>query len=158
MAFADSVNGYDRKETTQELVLKFWLALRSRSRSCDPKYERLANNVTHGLCEPQWRTKLLNRYFDDCMLADELGRNIMTNEHHSTATCMAVSRRSHWRSSRGKRRGVVSGAWHAISSSQRSVRVARNGLGRVISGGRLKWSLIRGAPIENSAVGTNPNG
>jgi len=27
------------------------------------------------------------------MLADELGLNIMTNEHHSTATCMRDRRR-----------------------------------------------------------------
>lgn len=34
---------------------------------------------------------LLNRYYDDWVLADELGLNIMSNEQYSTATCGTVS-------------------------------------------------------------------
>ena len=34
---------------------------------------------------------LLNRYLDEFALCDEVGLDIMVNEHHSTATCMTVS-------------------------------------------------------------------
>ncbi len=35
--------------------------------------------------------RLLNRYLDEFALCDEVGLDIMVNEHHSTATCMTVS-------------------------------------------------------------------
>ena len=34
---------------------------------------------------------LLNRYLDEFALCDEVGLDIMVNEHHSTATCLTVS-------------------------------------------------------------------
>src|SRR6201999_549435 len=42
-------------------------------------------------CDPLQACVLLNRYLDDYILADELGLNIMVNEHHSTASCMSTS-------------------------------------------------------------------
>ena len=41
--------------------------------------------------DPQEAHKLLNRYLDEFALCDEVGIDIMVNEHHSTATCMTVS-------------------------------------------------------------------
>ena len=35
--------------------------------------------------------KLLNRYLDEWAYCDEIGTNIMINEHHSTATCLSSS-------------------------------------------------------------------
>jgi hypothetical protein len=45
------------------------------NRNFDPK-------VGHGL---------LNRYLDEFALCDEVGLDIMVNEHHSTSTCLTVS-------------------------------------------------------------------
>ena len=45
----------------------------------------------NGVIDPKIASNLLNRYLDEFMLADELGLNIMLNEHHSTATCMTAS-------------------------------------------------------------------
>ena len=39
-------------------------------------------NIGHGL---------LNRYLDEFALCDEVGLDIMVNEHHSTSTCLTVS-------------------------------------------------------------------
>ena len=41
--------------------------------------------------DPEVAGKLLNRYLDEFALCDEVGIDIMVNEHHSTATCMTVS-------------------------------------------------------------------
>src|SRR5579864_8534518 len=39
--------------------------------------------------DPKVAGDLFHRYYDEWQLADELGFDIMCNEHHSTATCMA---------------------------------------------------------------------
>ena len=39
------------------------------------------------LYDPKNGADLYHRYLDEWALCDELGINIMTNEHHATATC-----------------------------------------------------------------------
>src|SRR5271156_5525395 len=41
--------------------------------------------------DPQIGCRLLNRYLDEFALCDEVGLDIMVNEHHSTATCLTIS-------------------------------------------------------------------
>ena len=41
--------------------------------------------------DPEVAHRLLHEYLDECRLCDELGINIMVNEHHATHTCMNVS-------------------------------------------------------------------
>ena len=43
------------------------------------------------LFDPKIGAALYNRYLDEHLLADELGLNIMLNEHHQTATCIDVA-------------------------------------------------------------------
>src|SRR5437764_14224102 len=40
-------------------------------------------------CDPRIAADLFHRYYDEWLLADELGLDIMLNEHHQTATCMS---------------------------------------------------------------------
>ncbi|HET8996924.1 MAG TPA: hypothetical protein VFN42_09670, partial [Acetobacteraceae bacterium] len=47
--------------------------------------------LPNGNVDPHIAHKLLNRYLDEFALCDEVGLDIMVNEHHSTATCMTVS-------------------------------------------------------------------
>ena len=42
-------------------------------------------------CDPKIAHDLYNRYLDEYEYADELGLEIMLNEHHATATCMAAN-------------------------------------------------------------------
>ena len=44
--------------------------------------------------DPPTAHGLLNRYLDEFALCDEVGLDIMVNEHHSTATCCHSVRRS----------------------------------------------------------------
>ena len=39
--------------------------------------------------DPAKAAALFHRYYDEWALADELGLDIMLNEHHQTATCMS---------------------------------------------------------------------
>ena len=41
--------------------------------------------------DPQEGHRLLNRYLDEFRLCDEVGLDIMVNEHHSTSTCLTIS-------------------------------------------------------------------
>jgi hypothetical protein len=41
--------------------------------------------------DPKVGHQLLNRYLHEFALCDEVGLDIMVNEHHSTATCLTIS-------------------------------------------------------------------
>ena len=41
--------------------------------------------------DPKIGHQLLNRYLDEFRLCDEVGLDIMVNEHHSTSTCLTIS-------------------------------------------------------------------
>ncbi len=53
-----------------------------------PEQTSLRVTTPNELCDPQVAADLFARYQDEWVLADELGLNIMVNEHHSTPTCM----------------------------------------------------------------------
>ena len=41
--------------------------------------------------DPKIGADLYNRYLDEYMIADDLGLNLLCNEHHQTATCIDVA-------------------------------------------------------------------
>ena len=46
-------------------------------------------NLLNRKCDPRIAADLFHRYYDEWQLSDELGLDIMLNEHHQTATCMS---------------------------------------------------------------------
>jgi single-stranded DNA-specific DHH superfamily exonuclease len=44
--------------------------------------------VPNSYCDPKVTADLYNRYLDEYEYADELGLEIMLNEHHQTMTCL----------------------------------------------------------------------
>ena len=46
-------------------------------------------NLPNEICDPKIAGDLFHRYYDEWKTADDLGFNIMVNEHHQTATCMS---------------------------------------------------------------------
>ena len=46
-------------------------------------------NLPNSRCDPKVAADLFHRYYDEWALCDELGFDIMLNEHHQTATCMS---------------------------------------------------------------------
>ena len=51
--------------------------------------DQLRNVIPSRVCDPKIAADLYHRYLDEWALCDELGLNIMVNEHHSTATCLS---------------------------------------------------------------------
>src|ERR1700740_577924 len=110
------------------------------------------------LFDPKVGADLYHRYLDEWALCDELGINIMTNEHHATATCadsvctipMAILARE-----TKKVRLLALGM--PIGNRNDPIRVAEEySIIDVISRGRLERGLVKGVPFEISPANTNP--
>ena len=108
--------------------------------------------------DPVEAGKLLNRYLDEFALCDEVGLDIMVNEHHSTATCMTVSvpmALSIIARETKKARLLTLG--NPIANRPDPVRVAEEMAWLdCVSGGRLEMGLVKGAPYEIAPANSNP--
>lgn len=109
-------------------------------------------------CDPHIAADLFHRYYDEYQLCDELGIDVMLNEHHQTATCMSssvviglavLSRITK------KSRLLVLG--YPIGHRPDPLRVAEElSTIDVISRGRLDMGFIKGIPYEIPASNCNP--
>ncbi len=108
--------------------------------------------------DPAEAGRLLNRYLDEFALCDEVGLDIMVNEHHSTATCMTVSvpmALSVIARETKKARLLTLG--NPIANRPDPVRVAEEMAWLdCLSGGRLEMGLVKGAPYEIAPANSNP--
>ena len=57
----------------------------------DDSFESVRVSLPNELYDPEIGYQLYEKYFDIYRRADELGLDIMLNEHHSTATCAPPS-------------------------------------------------------------------
>ena len=109
-------------------------------------------------CDPEIASDLYNRYLDLWCACDEIGLEIMLNEHHQTATCMVpaapimmgiLARQTE------KARLLILG--NPISNRSQPVRVAEEmALVDVISKGRVECGFVRGVPYESAAANVLP--
>lgn len=108
--------------------------------------------------DPKIGSDLYNRYLDEHLIADELGLNIMLNEHHQTATCLdaaaplmaAILARQ-----TSKARICILG--NPIANRGDPIRIAEEmAVIDNISRGRLDCGFVRGVPYEIFAANTNP--
>jgi len=118
----------------------------------------LRNTVPSSACDPKVAADLYHRYLDEWALCDELGLNIMTNEHHASATCidsvvtipMAILARE-----TKKARLLCLGM--PIANRQDAVRVAEEySMLDVISRGRIEMGFVKGSPLEIAPANSNP--
>ena len=109
-------------------------------------------------CDPRIAADLFHRYYDEYQICDEIGLDIMLNEHHQSATCMssavvvglAVLARA-----TKKARLLVLG--YPIGHRPDPLRVAEElSTIHVISRGRLDMGFIKGIPYEIAASNRNP--
>jgi alkanesulfonate monooxygenase SsuD/methylene tetrahydromethanopterin reductase-like flavin-dependent oxidoreductase (luciferase family) len=110
------------------------------------------------LVDPETAAQLLREFIAQCKLADELGMNIMTNEHHATFTCMSVSAlmslaavATHTQRARLLALGVP------IINRMDPYRVAEEAAYvDLLSRGRLELGLIKGSTFELYMSNANP--
>ena len=102
--------------------------------------------------------RLLHRYLDEFALCDEVGLDIMVNEHHSTATCMTVSVPMALAViARETKKARLLTLGNPIANRPDPVRVAEEMAWLdVLSGGRLEMGLVKGAPYEIAPANSNP--
>jgi alkanesulfonate monooxygenase SsuD/methylene tetrahydromethanopterin reductase-like flavin-dependent oxidoreductase (luciferase family) len=110
--------------------------------------------------DPNIAGDLFHRYYDEWLLADELGLDIMLNEHHSTATCMSsacIVGLSILARQTKRARLLVLG--YPIGHRPDPFRCAEElSLVDVISRGRLDMGFIKGVPYEFWPSNQNPVG
>jgi alkanesulfonate monooxygenase SsuD/methylene tetrahydromethanopterin reductase-like flavin-dependent oxidoreductase (luciferase family) len=120
--------------------------------------DSLRNVIPSRLYDPKVGADLYHRYLDEWALCDELGLNIMVNEHHTTATCatsvctipLAILARE-----TKKARLLCLGM--PIGNRMDAVRVAEEyAMIDVISRGRLEMGFVKGAPFELTPANSNP--
>jgi alkanesulfonate monooxygenase SsuD/methylene tetrahydromethanopterin reductase-like flavin-dependent oxidoreductase (luciferase family) len=117
-------------------------------------------NLPNEMCDPKIAGDLFHRYYDEWKLADELGFNIMVNEHHQTATCMSstvIVGLSVLARETKKARLLVLG--YPIGHRPDPLRCAEElSTIDVVSRGRLDMGFIKGVPYEFPASNQNPVG
>ncbi len=123
-----------------------------------PDRPTLRVTLPNELCDPQRAHELYHRYIDEWMLADQLGFDIMLNEHHSTATCLTASANlllAILARVTKNARLLVLGV--PVCNRQDPVRIAEEmAMVDVISGGRLEFGMIKGVPYEIAPANSQP--
>ncbi len=110
--------------------------------------------------DPEIAADLFHRYYDEWMLADELGLDVMVNEHHQTATCMSstcIVGLSVLARITKRARILVLG--YPLGHRTDPLRVAEElATVDVISRGRLDMGFVKGVPYEFACSNQNAVG
>ena len=109
-------------------------------------------------CDPKLMHDLYNKYLDQWEYADELGYNIMLNEHHQTITCLdvIVSVTAGMLVRRTKQAKILM-IGHPLGNRLQPVRVAEEtAMLDCVSGGRILCGFVRGVPGETYPANMNP--
>jgi alkanesulfonate monooxygenase SsuD/methylene tetrahydromethanopterin reductase-like flavin-dependent oxidoreductase (luciferase family) len=120
--------------------------------------DSLRVTLPNRLCDPHLAADLYHRYYDEWILADELGFDIMVNEHHSTATCLSSS--CHVTLAilaRITKRAKLLALGVPLANRPDPQRVAEElSMIDVISRGRLIMGFVKGVPFEVAVANSNP--
>jgi alkanesulfonate monooxygenase SsuD/methylene tetrahydromethanopterin reductase-like flavin-dependent oxidoreductase (luciferase family) len=123
--------------------------------------ERLQSSriiVPNAYCDPHTMADLYDRYLDEYEYADELGLDIMLNEHHQTLTCLdVVVPVSAAALARRTRRARLCILGTPLPHRDNPVRVAEElAMLDCLSHGRVIAGFVRGVPTEIHPANTVP--
>ena len=120
--------------------------------------ESMRVTIPSKLYDPKIGSDLYNRYLDEHVIADELGLNIMLNEHHQTATCLdAAAPLMAAILARQTKKARICILGNPIANRGDPIRIAEEmAMIDYISRGRLDVGFVRGVPYEIFAANTNP--
>lgn len=115
-------------------------------------------SIPSKLYDPKIGADLYNRYLDEHMLADDLGLNMLLNEHHQTATCInACAPLTAAILARQTSKGRICILGNPIANRGDPIRIAEEmAMIDCISRGRLDVGFVRGVPYEVFAANSNP--
>jgi alkanesulfonate monooxygenase SsuD/methylene tetrahydromethanopterin reductase-like flavin-dependent oxidoreductase (luciferase family) len=107
--------------------------------------------------DPAVAADLFHRYYDEWQLADELGFDVMVNEHHQTATCMSsTSVVGLSVLARITKRARIMVLGYPLGHRTDPLRVAEElATIDVISRGRLDMGFVKGVPYEFACSNQN---
>ncbi len=111
-------------------------------------------------CDPVLAGQLLNRYLDEYLLTDELGLDIMINEHHAAATCMSTSCMTTLAIlARQTKQARLLALGIPLANRSNPLRVAEEiAMVDCLSGGRLEMGFVKGASYELFMSNRQPTG
>jgi len=114
--------------------------------------------VPNKYCDPRVAADLYNRYLDEYEYADELGLDIMLNEHHQTMTCMdATVPVSAGALARRTKRARIAIVGSPLAHRDNPIRIAEEiAMLDCISRGRITSGFVRGVPTEVQPANSNP--
>ncbi|MGH7905450.1 MAG: LLM class flavin-dependent oxidoreductase, partial [Candidatus Binataceae bacterium] len=121
-------------------------------------YDSIRVKLPNRIYDPEKGAQLFSDYIDEWVAADELGLEMMLNEHHQTATCMnsAVPLAAAILA-RITKRGRILILGNPIANRREPLRVAEEmSILDCISHGRLDAGFVRGVPYEISAMNSRP--
>ena len=126
----------------------------------DSEFDSIRVKLPNQIYDPVKGADLYHRYIDEWCHADQIGLDIMVNEHHQTATCMdpaapimlgILARETK------QARLLLLG--NPIVNRRDPVRVAEEmAMVDNISRGRVEVGFVRGVPYEISAMNSQPVG
>ncbi|MCH6545454.1 MAG: LLM class flavin-dependent oxidoreductase, partial [Deltaproteobacteria bacterium] len=124
----------------------------------EDRYGAMRVTLPNKYYDPRKGYELYQRYLDEYEYADELGLNIMLNEHHATATCLNVNcsitaaaliRRT--------KRAKIAIVGYPLAH-RNPIQVAEEAaMLDVLSGGRMIIGFVRGVGTEIHPANTNPS-
>jgi alkanesulfonate monooxygenase SsuD/methylene tetrahydromethanopterin reductase-like flavin-dependent oxidoreductase (luciferase family) len=126
-----------------------------------PPLEELTDTrvvIPNRLFDPATGADLYHRYLDEYLIADELGLNMMLNEHHTTPTCInAAGPLTLAILARQTRKGRLLILGNPVANRGEPVRIAEEmAMVDCISRGRLDVGFVRGITAEIGPANTNP--
>ena len=115
-----------------------------------PELKSLRVDLPSKFMDPKVMADLYERYIDEWVLADQLGFDVMVNEHHASATCVSsVAGVTLSILARVTKRARILTLGYPIGNRLDPVRVAEElAMIDVISRGRLEMGFVRGVPTE----------
>ncbi|RLA06221.1 MAG: LLM class flavin-dependent oxidoreductase [Gammaproteobacteria bacterium] len=126
----------------------------------EEEFDSIRVKLPNQIFDPKKGADLYHRYIDEWVHADEIGLDIMVNEHHQTATCMDPAAPIMLGIlARETKNAKLLLLGNPIVNRRDPVRVAEEmAMVDNISRGRVVVGFVRGVPYEISAMNSNPVG
>jgi alkanesulfonate monooxygenase SsuD/methylene tetrahydromethanopterin reductase-like flavin-dependent oxidoreductase (luciferase family) len=122
--------------------------------------DSLRVTLPNRLCEPEVASRLINERLDEWALCDELGLNIIVNEHHASATSVSPSPTVTLAMlARETKHARLLACGYPLANRTEPIRLAEElAYIDVVSKGRVDIGLVKGSPYDVAPANSNPVG